>query len=665
MREPTLTSRQRDLNELIRPGDVLINKVTLKTLAGDTIDMKPFLVEINLFEDIFSPALMGNLVIRDAINLIGTVPLVGDEILTLDVNTPGFSTAEASDPINKIQKSFSVYAIKNRQLNADREQFYTIYFCSMEASLDNVAKVSRKFSGSTDDIAMKIYEEYFKIPRIFESKTSMEAAPESNSTETTSSEQTNDGKFTPLFISDAPHTSFITFVSPMWSPMKIMNWLAKRSLGQTYDSPTYLFYETTKAFYFTSIEALIDVQMTNNLIYSDYLYSTTPLVDQKTEGGLNNSYATVKDMKFLTTLDVLNSQDLGHFTNSVYTFDLIKKEHRHWIYDHGFQFDEYRHLESYKFESSKYIKDDTKKYHSIFPVNVMRSYNTKNFMATINPGVLDSTQSSIDLSPEDFIGQRNSALMDISTLKISIDVPGRTDCEAGKVVRFFYPSVSSKDEKTPETQKTLWDPLVSGFFLITAIHHHITPFHHNMILELSKDSYANPLLDVTETETTGGETPTNSSSPTNTQDNNAQPASNAPVGKGSFIGDSIGVGLGSVAKDSSTNARVSADTNAIKQNYSGKGGSDYTVISMGSNDKGKPNINTVANATAVRESIKTQTKKVVWILPYDRNIAQKIQGVASKYGDRTVDLKEFPTSDGLHPRNYPDVLKRVNQLVAS
>ena len=86
---------------------------------------------------------------------------------------------------------------------------------------------------------------------------------------------------------------------------------------------------------------------------------------------------------------------------------------------------------------------------------------------------------------------------------------------------------------------------------------------------------------------------------------------------------------------------------------------------MGSNDKGYPNIKTAENATAVRESIKSQTKKVIWILPYDNTIAQKIQGVASKYGDKTVRLSEFPSNDGLHPQSYAKVLERVNSEIGS
>ena len=121
----TEQQKPRDKNQLISAGDVLINKVEMTLLSGETLDLKPFIVEINVYEDIFCPALTGNVVIRDAVNLIGGLPLVGDEIITLDIQTPSFSTPDAPDRLNKIQKSFSVYSIKNRQLNADNFTQFT------------------------------------------------------------------------------------------------------------------------------------------------------------------------------------------------------------------------------------------------------------------------------------------------------------------------------------------------------------------------------------------------------------------------------------------------------------------------------------------------------------------------------------------------------------
>jgi len=513
----TNSSKPRDTDTLIFAGDVVINKVEMTLLSGETLDLRPFVVEINIYEDIYSAALTGNVVIRDAVNLIGKLPLVGDEVITIDAHTPTFSEPAKPDRINKIQKSFSVYSIKDRLLNADREQFYTIQFCSLEASLDNVTKVSRKYEGNTDDIVLKIFEEYFKLPRIFNSKTALDSSEGTTEDPATEKESTGSETHTALYVADSPHKSKISFVSPMWSPIKIINWLAKRTIGNTYDkSPTFLFFETTKAFYYTSIEALVATQMTNGMIYSQFVYNI-PTTDTQTAEALRKSFSVVKDVSFLTNLDVLRSQDLGHFTNSVYTFDLIKKEHKHWIYDHGMAFQDYKHMESYKIVDKKYVEDDTKKFNSIFPFNVMRSYNTKSFMSTINPGVLDYTEESVDLKPETFIGQRNSLLMDINTLKMSIEVPGRTDCEVGKIIEFFYPNVDSKNsETTKEEEKTLWDPLISGFYLITALHHKITPFQHSMVLEISKDSYKNALLDVDGGSDDAETTPPPATTPTTT-----------------------------------------------------------------------------------------------------------------------------------------------------
>ena len=47
-------------------------------------------------------------------------------------------------------------------LNADREQMYALYFCSMEAVSDNITQVSKKYEGTTDEIADKLYTDYLK-----------------------------------------------------------------------------------------------------------------------------------------------------------------------------------------------------------------------------------------------------------------------------------------------------------------------------------------------------------------------------------------------------------------------------------------------------------------------------------------------------------------------
>jgi hypothetical protein len=673
-------------DSMTKPGDVIISSLTLNVVSSEEpLDLKPFMMEINLFEDIFSPSLHGSVIIRDSLNLIGRLPIIGDEVLTMDIQTPwkelgGYTKSNLGtfDPINKIQKSFSVYAVKNRKLNNDREQYYELLFCSIEASSDNVVKICQKFEGTTDEIVSEIFKENIKSQRFFTRKSEVSTGstkPEEPETGTDSSYEISDETaYTELYIADTPHETNITFVSPMWSPFQCINWLAKRSIGNLNKSPTFMFYETTKAFYFASIEGLVKNQLENGDIYSAFVYNTN-LSNLQTVSSLIKGFQTIEALQFITNLDVIQSQDLGHFASTVHSFNMVKKEYTAYYYDHGFNYKQYNHMEDGKLDASSGAytfpdidKEDPtktdKQYKMIFPINVLRSSDTKPFVSTVNPGVLDSTEDSIDLHPEEFVSQRNSSLMDLTTLRLQITVPGRTDAEVGRMIKLYYPSVGEKTQE--DSEALIWDKFVTGIYMITAIHHQISPLRHTMFLEISKDSYAQEIYEVEELGGSDGTSaPASDSEPTTTDPAAPAASPTKPVGKGSFIGDSIAQGLGTSAKDATTNATVGWNTDKIKQNYVAKGGSDYTVISMGSNDKGFPNIKTAENATAVRESIKAQTKKVIWILPYDTTIAQKIQGVASKYGDKTVKLSEFPSNDGLHPKSYAKVLERVNSEIGS
>ena len=461
--------------QLTKAGDVRVNSLKIsRTSDGAVLDLLPFMVEINIYEDIFTPALYGNVAIRDTRNLIGQFPIVGDEVIYMDIETPGLSKAEdgSHDPLNKIEKAFSVYAVKNRAVYDDKEQQYVLHFCSLEAVYDNITKISKKYTGTTDEIIYNIWEEYLRLPRYFK--------------ENIAENEKDDANKNVLLIGDTPHKSKLSFVSPMWSPIECINWLAKRSIGTRRDkSPTFLFYETTKGYYCVSLEDLIANQLESEMVFSEYFFNTNNY-----KNDLQSDYSNVENIKFKTNLDIIQSQDLGHFTSSLFTFDLIKKQDALYYYDHSFGFKDTVHMEAYKKDGTSIVKDEEKTYNMLFPFNVVRSANTKPILATLNPGVLDSTEDSIDLHPDQYISQRLSKLMDINTLKLEITVPGRTDMEVGRIIRFWYPSVGQQ----AGPQELVFDVFISGLYMITAIHHQITQFRHTVTMEIAKDSYANPIV---------------------------------------------------------------------------------------------------------------------------------------------------------------------------
>ena len=347
---------------------------------------------------------------------------------------------------------------------------------------DNVTYLCQKYEGTTDEVVQQVFDDNFKdLPRYRNDSNTAENAPK-----------------TGIFIGDQPHSSKISFLPPMWTPFQIMNYVAKRSLGAEVQAPTYLFYETTKSFYFVSVSGLIKSQMEVGYIANKFKYRKKEYWEQIGEGAIAAGYQHIENLEFLTNVDVLQGQDLGHFASSLCTLDMVNKEYVGTVYDHGFSFQEYPHLGNYKSTPTSVVPTkEEKKYNSIFPADVIRSSDSKVFVETIHKGVLDGTDDDlINLHPEKYVQQRNSLFADISTLKLKITVPGRTNMEVGTIIDLDYPSVSSnRDNSSTEEIRDKW---VSGYYMITAIHHQITKLRHNAILEIAKDSYLNELVSMEE-----------------------------------------------------------------------------------------------------------------------------------------------------------------------
>ena len=137
----------------------------------------------------------------------------------------------------------------------------------------------------------------------------------------------------------------------------------------------------------------------------------------------------------------------------------------------------------YRIENGKATFDEKSKDNMTYPANVTRSALSKRFFRPVHRKVLTTSDDELlDYAPDKWLGMRQSVLEDISGLRMHITVPGRTDAEVGKIINFKYPKVGDgADKSDPKNQ---WDPFLSGVWMITAIHHKITPVAHNMILEM-------------------------------------------------------------------------------------------------------------------------------------------------------------------------------------
>ena len=61
------------------------------------VDIKQMVQEFNIYENMYKGAITGSLVISDAVNLIGNLPIQGTERLTFKLATPGQDPIACTD----------------------------------------------------------------------------------------------------------------------------------------------------------------------------------------------------------------------------------------------------------------------------------------------------------------------------------------------------------------------------------------------------------------------------------------------------------------------------------------------------------------------------------------------------------------------------------------
>ena len=77
-------------------GDVNITKVKIVTRNGLAQDITGQVINIQIFEDLFSPFITGSLILKESLDLINLFPFAGEEEVEIEINTPSLVTGNIS-----------------------------------------------------------------------------------------------------------------------------------------------------------------------------------------------------------------------------------------------------------------------------------------------------------------------------------------------------------------------------------------------------------------------------------------------------------------------------------------------------------------------------------------------------------------------------------------
>jgi len=460
------------VENILKAGDVSCDELFLTTQDNTQWDFKNFIVEFNLYEDVWSPTLTGEILVTDAINAITNWPIRGGELITCKWRTKTFEDV----PEMIIEKSFQIYAIEKRMLNNDREQFYKLKFCSVEAISDQARSITQAFGAigqprSTDQIAEQIYLDHIQEYRRIDSQ----------------------GGVTPLVVGDTPHTSKIQYTSNFWTPFQNLQFISRRCQGSQFEGSDYVFYESNKMFYLTSFQNLIQKQLDMGL-WEEFLYAPPGLEVPHRGGGENFlaaelpiSFSKIEAIQIPRTIDILDGQDSGYYSASTRAYDLFTKEQAEVTLDGRDQFGNFVHTDigipipggiqrnPYSFVNIKYLNQ--------FQSSGMQGGLVDGkFGAAANPAVLAN-----NLFRQVYFSSFNDNTFEI-------DLPGRTDIEVGKLIKLAYPNAG--DKPMDATYDDIVDPLLTGPYLITAIKHKFDSVRHTMKVEIVKNGLAASLGEI-------------------------------------------------------------------------------------------------------------------------------------------------------------------------
>jgi len=412
--------------KITKAGDVTINEVSIISTNGFAQNITPQVIGIDLYENLFGGAFItGKIHIMDSQELSSLLPLVGEEFVRIDFNTPGFSDDEA------YIGEFYIYRMDDIVKERDRELIYTLHFISKEAIINLNMKISRTLSGKPSDIVSTIIKSDWGL----------------NSKKNVTSEETS---------------NTTKFISNFWNPLTNIIYAANNAINLN-NSPSYIFFENKYGLNFVSLDSLYGLDaIFQKFVYDNYSAEVDSLGGSRKS--LEEDYKRILDIQPAVNFDYINRLQSGMYGSETITYDIVTKQYTHTSYKPDFKTS--NHLNNSPIWSDKAP--------TLVGSNV--HFISKYF---------NNFDNYDDVTNAKTLGQRRSLLAQAEASKINITVFGRTDYSVGKKVYVELPKNTQITGNDTEWE----NKLNSGNYIISAICHNITRKSHTCILELSKDSY--------------------------------------------------------------------------------------------------------------------------------------------------------------------------------
>lgn len=486
-------------NDYRYPGDFRVEGIKLYNYAGNGLDISKVTTYINIYQDIDSGFVSGNLMFIDQTATTDKLPIIGNEFLEFKLRTP--IDAGGDEEIDASQRRFQVYQKKSVR-TTQNTQAVGLFFASVESVRNERVRVNRTLTGTYADMV----NTFVKDKDYLNSKKVLLVDP-------------TKGKYTLNF--------------PNKRPVDAIKMTALLSEPRDFKTPHYLFFENNRAFHFRSLESLYRESSDSNrnrpfVAYFDLLSAFNPNFAPATDTVVS-PFIKPLSFSFDNSYDTLGNTRLGMYGSNEYIHDMydktyIKKTHNYTKYydkalhidapigfstyqgimppgpaelDDIHNIDDINAASESKLQIERINTSDISKSKAGTNRKYFDDYNARTYVTPYTRYNYDGDDKGNPkgLSFDVDVTQKSNmsrALRDYFTM--TVDVPGNFTYNVGDLVWCEVPTYNAafEDTKSKFTREGKIDHLLTGRYLVTKVHHQIDLLtqKHTTSVKVSRNTFA-------------------------------------------------------------------------------------------------------------------------------------------------------------------------------
>jgi len=466
-----------DLNNRY-PGDFRAGEIILYSYGGSQLEISGMTAVVNVYQDLDSAFLSGNLMFFDSVGAVNKLPIIGNEFLEFKFRTP--IDAKGDEEMNATNHRFQVYE-KRSVRSTQNTQAVALFFTSIESIRNERLRVSKSLSGSYGEMVDKIFKT---------DKTLLNSKKD-------------------VFID--PTKGVYKYTFPNCRPAEAVRHMTYMSEPINFKTPDYMFYENNRGFHFRCLESLYRESGDNTrnrpfVAFIDLLSAFNPnfgTPDVESESPITKPYS----FSFNDSYNTLKNTRRGMFGSVTYAHDLIDKKFIKSRTSYTNYYEQALHIDAPTGAGAVYqgimppgpaefdddYTVDDKSYGSTNKHQINRLHASKLTKASSADNrkymddyfarvfVVPATKANHVFNSEGTeLDPRMTAKQNLSEatrdyFSMDIDLPGNFTYNIGDLVWCEVPSYNAADMTTDNKvmREDVIDPFLTGRYLIKSLHHQI------------------------------------------------------------------------------------------------------------------------------------------------------------------------------------------------